>query len=84
MSRQHIPLLVAASCIVLGHATPGLKRQSGNPEGSRARLTDKLAEMLATNPSLVEAKGMDKRTPLHCADGGSGGVSVGSGARIDA
>jgi Ankyrin repeats (many copies)/Ankyrin repeat len=48
-------------------------------------LTDKLAEMLAADPSLVDAKGMDARTPLHCA----GTVAVASlllehGARIDA
>src|SRR5215472_11296845 len=54
-------------------------------EAARAGLTDKLAEMLALDPSLVEAKGMDARTPLHCA----GTVAVAAlllehGARIDA
>jgi hypothetical protein len=54
-------------------------------EAARAGLTDKLAEMLATDPSLIEAQGMDARTPLHCA----GTVEVAAllldhGARIDA
>src|SRR5579862_6971301 len=50
-----------------------------------AGLTDQLAEMLETDPSLIRAKGMDARTPLHCA----GTVAVAAllldhGARIDA
>ncbi|HLY40724.1 MAG TPA: ankyrin repeat domain-containing protein [Terracidiphilus sp.] len=50
-----------------------------------AGLTDQLAEMLETDPSLIDAKGMDARTPLHCA----GTVAVAEllldrGARIDA
>ena len=54
-------------------------------EASRAGLTDTLAEMLARDPSLVDAKGVDGRTPLHCA----GTVAVAAllldhGARIDA
>ena len=54
-------------------------------EAARAGLTDKLAVMLAAEPSLIEAKGMDARTPLHCA----GTVAVAAlllehGARIDA
>lgn len=54
-------------------------------EAARAGLTDKLADMLALDPSLINAKGMDARTPLHCA----GTVAVASllldhGARIDA
>jgi hypothetical protein len=54
-------------------------------EAARAGLTDKLAEMLAKDPSLIEAKGMDARTPLHCA----GTVAVATllldhGARLDA
>ena len=54
-------------------------------EAARAGLTDKLVEMLAMDPSLVDAKGMDARTPLHCA----GTVAVATllldhGARIDA
>jgi Ankyrin repeats (many copies)/Ankyrin repeat len=54
-------------------------------EAARAGLTDKLAEMLAVDPSLVDARGMDARTPLHCA----GTVAVAAllldhGARIDA
>jgi len=36
-------------------------------EAARAGLTDKLAEMLAMDGSLIDAKGMDARTPLHCA-----------------
>lgn len=52
---------------------------------ARAGLTDKLAAMLARDASLVDAKGMDARTPLHCA----GTVEVAAllldhGARIDA
>jgi ankyrin repeat protein len=54
-------------------------------EAARAGLTDKLAEMLATDPSLIDAKGIDARTPLHCA----GTVAMAAllldhGARIDA
>ena len=54
-------------------------------KAARAGLTDKLAEMLAMDPSLIDAKGMDARTPLHCA----GTVAVAAllldhGARIDA
>lgn len=54
-------------------------------EAARAGLTHKLAEMLVINPSLIDAKGMDGRTPLHCA----GSVAVAAflldhGARIDA
>jgi ankyrin repeat protein len=54
-------------------------------EAARAGLTDKLAEMLAADPSLIDAKGMDARTPLHCA----GTVAVAAllldhRARIDA
>ncbi|MGH9396273.1 MAG: ankyrin repeat domain-containing protein [Terriglobia bacterium] len=52
---------------------------------ARAGSTDKLAEMLAMDPSLTDAKGVDARTPLHCA----GTVAVAAllldhGARIDA
>jgi ankyrin repeat protein len=54
-------------------------------EVARAGLVDKLSEMLLANPSLVDAKGVDERTPLHCA----GTVAVAAmlldhGARIDA
>jgi len=54
-------------------------------EAARAGLTDTLAKMLAMDPSLIDAKGMDARTPLHCA----GTVAVAAllldhGARIDA
>src|SRR5580658_6997054 len=52
---------------------------------ARAGLLDKLAEMLAMDPSLIDAKGMDARTPLHCA--GTAAVAallLDHGARIDA
>ena len=54
-------------------------------KAARAGLTDKLAEMLAMDPSLIYAKGVDARTPLHCA----GTVAVAEllldhGAGIDA
>jgi len=47
--------------------------------------TDELAEMLAMDPSLIEAKGMDARTPLHCAATVSvAALLLDHGARIDA
>lgn len=54
-------------------------------EAAHAGRADQLAEMLAVDPSLIDAKGMDARTPLHCA----GTVAVAAllldhGARIDA
>src|SRR5215472_7521990 len=54
-------------------------------KAARAGLTDELAEMLAIDPSLIDARGIDARTPLHCA----GTVAVAAllldhGARIDA
>lgn len=54
-------------------------------EAARAGLVDKLAEMLAMDASLIDARGIDGRTPLHCA----GTVAVAAllldhGARIDA
>jgi ankyrin repeat protein len=54
-------------------------------EAARAGLADKLAEMLAMDTSLIDAKGIDARTPLHCA----GTVAVAAllldhRARIDA
>jgi hypothetical protein len=54
-------------------------------EAAQAGLADALAEMLAIDPSLIDAKGMDARTPLHCA----GTVTVAAllldhGARMDA
>ena len=54
-------------------------------QAARAGLTDKLAEMLGMDPSLIDAKGLDARTPLHCA--GTVGVAallLDHGARIDA
>jgi len=52
---------------------------------ARAGLTEELAEMLAMDPSMIDAKGVDARTPLHCA----GTVAVAAllldhGAQIDA
>ena len=54
-------------------------------KAARAGLADRLAEILAMDISLVDAKGIDARTPLHCA----GTVAVAAqlldrGARIDA
>jgi ankyrin repeat protein len=54
-------------------------------EAARAGLTDLLADFLARDSSLIDAKGMDGRTPLHCA----GTVAVAKllldhGAQIDA
>src|SRR5689334_10992761 len=54
-------------------------------EAARAGLVDELSEMLALDASLIDAKGIDARTPLHCA----GTVAVATlllehGARIDA
>src|SRR3954447_14472694 len=54
-------------------------------EVAQAGLTDKLAEMLAIDTSLIDAKGIDAWTPLHCV----GTVAVAAllldhGARIDA
>jgi ankyrin repeat protein len=54
-------------------------------EVARAGLTDTLRALLARDPSLVDAKGIDARTPLHCA----GSVEIATllldrGARIDA
>ncbi len=54
-------------------------------EAARAGQTDTLAETLRADSPLINAKGMDARTPLHCA----GTVAVAAllldhGARIDA
>jgi ankyrin repeat protein len=54
-------------------------------EAAKAGLTDRVAELLATDPALIDAKGMDARTPLHCA--GTTAVAallLDHGARIDA
>ncbi|HTX33868.1 MAG TPA: ankyrin repeat domain-containing protein [Bryobacteraceae bacterium] len=54
-------------------------------EAALAGLTDRLAEMLATDPSLIDAKGMDARTPLHCARTAAvAALLLDHGARIDA
>jgi hypothetical protein len=54
-------------------------------EAARAGLVQTVAEMLDADATLIDAKGMDARTPLHCA----GTVPVAAllldrGARIDA
>ncbi len=50
-----------------------------------AGLADELAEMLDSDPSLVDAKGMDERTPLHCASNVPvAALLLDRGARIDA
>src|SRR5689334_18253312 len=54
-------------------------------EAARAGLAHELSKMLAMDASLINAKGIDARTPLHCA----GTVAVAAllldhGARIDA
>src|SRR5689334_9234545 len=54
-------------------------------EAARAGLAHELSKMLAADASLIDAKGIDARTPLHCA----GTVAVAAllldyGARIDA
>ncbi len=54
-------------------------------EAAAAGLTSKLADMLAADPSLVDAKGMDARTPLHCAKTREvAALLLDHGARIDA
>src|SRR5512133_2482743 len=54
-------------------------------EAARAGLVDELSTIWAADASLIDAKGIDARTPLHCA----GTVAVAAllldnGARIDA
>ena len=41
---------------------------------ARAGEAERLADLLAADASLVDAKGMDARTPLHCA--GTAAVSM--------
>src|SRR5580700_3250022 len=54
-------------------------------EAARAGLTDNLTEMLALDPSLIDAKGMDARTPLHCAGTvAAAALLLDYGARMDA
>jgi hypothetical protein len=54
-------------------------------EAALAGLTNELAEMLLSDPSLIEAKGMDARTPLHCAKTlAVAALLLDRGARIDA
>lgn len=53
-------------------------------EAARAGLTDKVAEMLAMDPSLVDAQWIDARTPLHCAvTVAVAALLLDHGARID-
>src|SRR5580704_3484862 len=69
-------------------STLGMVQQNADQavhEAARAGLVDKLAAILARDVSLIDAKGIDARTPLHCA----GTVAVAAllldnGARIDA
>lgn len=54
-------------------------------DAARAGETGRLAEMLAADPSLVDAKGMDARTPLHCAGTvAAAALLLDHGARIEA
>jgi hypothetical protein len=54
-------------------------------EAAKAGLVDKLAEMLAMDASLIDARGMDERTPLHCAGTvAAAALLLDHGARIDA
>ena len=54
-------------------------------EAARAGRVDRLAEMLAMDPSLIDAKGIDARTPLHCAGTeAAAALLLDRGARIDA
>jgi ankyrin repeat protein len=68
--------------------TGGMAQQNADQavhKAARAGLTDKLAEILARDPSLIDKKGVDARTPLHCA--GTAAVAallLDHGARIDA
>jgi ankyrin repeat protein len=66
-------LLVARGAPLTAHAAAGLG------------LTDRLAEMLAADPSLVHAKGGDGCTPLHFArDIATAALLLERGARLDA
>jgi ankyrin repeat protein len=54
-------------------------------EAASAGLADQLADMLAIDASLIDAKGMDARTPLHCASTVAVvALLLDYGARIDA
>jgi hypothetical protein len=54
-------------------------------EAARAGLADKLAAMLAMDTSLIDARGIDARTPLHCARTVAvAALLLDHGARIDA
>src|SRR5215472_131963 len=48
--------------------TGGMAQQNADQsvhEAARAGLTDELAEMLARDASLIDARGIDAHTPLH-------------------
>lgn len=54
-------------------------------QAARAGRADQLASLLAANPSLIDAKGIDARTPLHCASSVEvAALLLDHGARIDA
>jgi ankyrin repeat protein len=54
-------------------------------EAARAGLVDELSDMFSTTPSLIDAKGIDERTPLHCASTVAvAELLLNHGARIDA
>lgn len=54
-------------------------------QAARKGRTDELTEMLARDVSLIDAKGMDARTPLHCAwTLAVAALLLDHGARIDA
>jgi ankyrin repeat protein len=66
-------LLIEHGATLTVHAAAGLGRR------------DKLAEMLAADPSLIDAKGCDDCTPLHFArDVATAELLLAHGARIDA
>ena len=86
--RTSVSPATRKATIVESAYTEGMTQQNADQavhKAARAGLSVDVAEMLATDPSLIEAKGMDARTPLHCA----GTVAVAAllldhGARIDA
>ena len=61
--------------------TEGMSHQTDQAmhEAARAGRADQLAQMLAMDASLIDAKGMDARTPLALrGDDPGGGVALGS------
>ena len=54
-------------------------------EAAQAGVADALESMLAADPSLIDAKGLDARTPLHCASTVEvATILLDYGARVDA